>query len=225
MKVKKIFKYHIVMMIAICIIFTLASCSNSSSNLFFSNSEKIEISNNSSSIDMINISNTPSSKDKNILVVYFTWSNNTKQMANYIHEQVGGTISEIVPKIPYPTTSYTEWGYLARDERDNDSRPEIANPLATEIVSQFNTILIGFPIWWHTAPMIIGTFLESYKWSTSVNIYPFFQGASNSNSEYYDNSMAFVRRCAKDANVYDGLYTSSSNTTRINEYLNQNGLI
>lgn len=172
-----------------------------------------------------NLPDAPKTEERKILIVYFTWSNNTEQIANAIHSKTGGTVYEIVPVNPYPSTSYTEWGYSARDERDNDARPPIKDLLPAEAVAQFDTILIGFPIWWHTAPMIIGTFLESYEWSADVDIYPFFQGASNSNSEYYDNSMAFVRRCAKGATVHEGLYTASSNTARINEYLTQNGLM
>lgn len=160
-----------------------------------------------------------------ILVVYFTWSNNTERMATYINEQIGGMLHEIEPVVPYPDTPYTEWGYDARDERDNDERPAIKDPLSQEVVARYDTILIGFPIWWHTAPMIIGTFLESYDWSAETDIYPFFQGASNSNSEYYSNSMRFVRRCAVGATVHEGLYASASNTTAINAYLSENGLI
>lgn len=165
------------------------------------------------------------SDEANILVVYFTWSNNTEVMATYIHEQTGGTLHQIEPVVPYPDTPYTEWGYDARDERDNDARPPIKGPLTQEEVSQYDTILIGFPIWWHTAPMIIGTFLESYTWTADVDIYLFFQGASNSNSEYYDNSMSFVRRCAVGATVHEGLYASHRNTSAIDTYLAENGFI
>lgn len=161
--------------------------------------------------------------DKDSLVVYFTWSNNTENMAKYIQSKTNSDIYKIIPKNPYPTTSYMEWGNLAKDERDNDSRPEIDNLLPAEEISKYDSILIGFPIWWHTAPMIIGTFLEAYD-LTNVNIYPFFQGASNNNLEYYNNSMEFVKRCANSSNVFDGLYTSSTNYNEIDKYLIKNNL-
>ena len=161
--------------------------------------------------------------DKDSLVVYFTWSNNTENMAKYIQSKTNSDIYKIIPKNPYPTTSYMEWGNLAKDERDNDSRPEIDNLLPAEEISKYDSILIGFPIWWHTAPMIIGTFLEAYDF-TDVNIYPFFQGASNNNLEYYNNSMEFVKRCANSSNVFDGLYTSSTNYNEIDKYLIKNNL-
>lgn len=82
-----------------------------------------------------------------------------------------------------------------------------------------------FPIWWYTAPMVIGTFLEHYDWTAQDNIYPFFQGASNSNREYYDNSMSFVRGSAEGATVHDGLYCDEGATQTIDAYLSSNGLL
>lgn len=226
MKTKRFLSLCMALVIAAFSLFSLASCnSDDSSELPPDNPGEIETPDNSDNSGSADTPDNPSAGERNILVVYFTWSNNTERMANTIHAKTGGSLWEIVPVTPYPTTSYTEWGYSARDERDTDARPAIANPLSAETVAQYDTILIGFPIWWHTAPMIIGTFLESYEWSAGVDIYPFFQGASNSNSEYYDNSMAFVRRCAKGATVHEGLYAASSDTSRINEYLTQNGLI
>ena len=66
---------------------------------------------------------------------------------------------EIQPEKPYPT-DYSECGDVALIERDQNDRPAIAN--LPESISEYDVILLGYPIWWHTAPMIIGTFLESY---------------------------------------------------------------
>ncbi len=162
-------------------------------------------------------------EQEKILIAYFSWSGNTERMAAYIKEQTGGDLYEIIPLTPYPTTSYTLWGESAREERDKNVRPEIRDPLPASTVAQYDTVFIGFPIWWHTAPMIIGTFLESYAWTDEVNIYPFFQGASNNNSEYYTNSMNFVRTCAQGAAVQEGLYAAASNTSAIDAYLAANG--
>ena len=61
-------------------------------------------------------------------------------------------------------------------------------------ISEYDTVFVGYPIWWHTAPMIIGTFLEKYD-LTGVEIYPFSQSASM-DTEQFDNSMDFVRENA-----------------------------
>lgn len=154
------------------------------------------------------------------LIVYFSWSSNTERMANTIKEQTGGDIFEIVPVNAYPT-DYTRCTEVALEERDNNARPAIQNLPAS--IEEYDNILIGYPIWWHTAPMIIGTFLENYD-LTNVNVYPFTQSASM-NIEQFNNSMEFVQGCAKNAVVHDGLFTRASNNSEIISYLTNNNLI
>lgn len=109
---------------------------------------------------------------------------------------------------------------MALAERDSDARPAIAN--LPESIEEYDTVLIGYPIWWHTAPMIIGTFLESYD-LTGVDVYPFTQSASM-DTEQFDNSIAFVRENANGATVHDGLFARPSDTGTIDSYLSGNGL-
>ena len=158
--------------------------------------------------------------DKKTLVVYFSWSTsgNTEKMATYIQNQTSADILELIPANPYPT-DYNETGEVAKVERDENARPEIAN--LPDSISEYDTIFVGYPIWWHTAPMIIGTFLENYDLN-SVDIYPFSQSASM-DTEQFDNSMGFVRENAAGANVHDGLFAQADDTDEIMSYLNANG--
>lgn len=156
----------------------------------------------------------------NVLVAYFTWSGNTADMASYISEQTGGDLLELQPLNPYPD-DYSETGDVAKTERDENARPEIAN--LPESLDGYDTIFIGYPIWWHTAPMIIGTFLESYD-LTGIDVYPFTQSASM-DTEQFSNSMDFVRENAQRANVHDGLFVRASDTEGILDYLSENGFI
>jgi len=158
--------------------------------------------------------------ESDILVAYFTWSGNTKKMAEYIANQTDADLLEIEPATPYPD-DYNETGEIAKVERDENQRPEIAN--LPESVNDYDAILIGYPIWWHTAPMIIGTFLENYD-LTGIDIYPFTQSASM-NTEQFENSMEFVRKCAGNGNVKNGLFTDESDIDGIDEYLISNGLV
>lgn len=153
-----------------------------------------------------------------ILVAYFSWSGNTEEMASYIAEQTGGDLYEIEPQNAYPT-DYNECGDVALIERDENARPPIAN--LPDSIEEYDTIFIGYPIWWHTAPMIIGTFLENYD-LTGKEVYPFTQSASM-DTEQFDNSMAFVRECAKNATVHEGLFVNASDTDGILHYLAENG--
>lgn len=157
--------------------------------------------------------------EHNILVAYFSWSGNTQEMASYIAEQTEGALLEIQPETPYPE-DYNECGDVALEERDNNERPAIAN--LPESIDQYDAILIGYPIWWHTAPMIIGTFLENYD-LTGVDVYPFTQSASM-DTEQFDNSIAFVRESAGNRTVHNGLFARPSDTEAIDAYLVENGL-
>lgn len=156
--------------------------------------------------------------DASVLIAYFSWSGNTAEMAAQIQKQTGGDLFEIVPVEPYPT-DYSECGEVALTERDSNARPEIQN--LPESIEQYDTIFIGYPIWWHTAPMIIGTFLESYDLS-GVDVYPFTQSASM-DTEQFDQSMDFVRQAAAGATVHDGLFVRASDTDGITGYLTENG--
>lgn len=169
---------------------------------------------------------TAGDPESDTLVVYFSWSGNTQEMADYIAEQTGAYLVEILPEEPYEG-SYNDVAYgRAQEEAEQNARPAVSQATYDLIdMENYDTILIGFPIWWHTAPMVIGTFLEHYDWTVADNIYPFFQGASNSNQEYYDNSMSFVRGCASGAAVHDGLYCDEGATQTIDEYLAENGLL
>lgn len=136
-----------------------------------------------------------------------------------IAELTCGDIFEIVPAKPYPE-NYNACTEVALQERDSNARPAIQN--LPQSVSEYDNIIIGYPIWWHTAPMIIGTFLESYD-LTGIDVYPFSQSASM-DTEQFAQSMEFVRSCSGNAIVHDGLFTRPSNTGAITEYLEQNGL-
>lgn len=159
-------------------------------------------------------------EDKQVLVAYFSYSGNTRTVAEALREETGGELLEIQPETPYPE-DYDECGDVALEERDSNARPAIAN--LPESIEEYDTILVGYPIWWHTAPMIIGTFLESYD-LTGKDVYPFTQSASMY-TEQFDNSIAFVRENAGDATVYDGLFAEATDTEAIDGYLSENGLV
>lgn len=199
---KKIMSLLMIMVLT----FSLAACGQTKQ-------ENKATSNNS-------VSTESTQKNGKILVVYFSWSTagNTEKMATYIQKQTGGDILRLEPKNPYPT-DYSQTGEVAKVERDENARPEIAN--LPESISEYDTIFVGYPIWWHTAPMIIGTFLENYD-LTGVEIYPFTQSAAM-DTEHFENSMEFVRENAANANIHDGLYVGADNTEGILEYLIANG--
>lgn len=139
--------------------------------------------------------------DSKILVAYFSWGGTTRKMAEQIAQQTGGTLFEIVPVNPY-TTEYTPCTEVALQERDSDARPPIKNRV--EDMASYDVVFIGCPVWWHTAPMIINTFTESYDFKGKT-VVPFCTYAST----YRDETLAKIVELTPAANHLTGLGLTS----------------
>lgn len=136
------------------------------------------------------------SEDSNILISYFSWGGTTERMAKIIADQTGGTLFEIEPVVPYPT-EYTPCTEVALRERDSDARPAIKNKV--ENWADYDIIFIGCPVWWHTAPMIINTFSESYDFKDKI-VVPFCTYAST----YRDETLAKIVQLTPEAQHLTG---------------------
>lgn len=105
------------------------------------------------------------------LVAYFSASGVTKAVAETIAEVSGSDIYEIKPEIPY-TQADLDWrdktSRSSVEMQNPSSRPSILDKV--DNIEQYNTIYVGFPIWWYVAPTIINTFLESYDFSEKTII-------------------------------------------------------
>lgn len=100
------------------------------------------------------------------LVAYFSASGVTAGVAKEIASTLGADIFEIEPKKPYSSADLDWTNKKSRSSleyADASIRPEIKNK--AENMAQYDTVLLGFPIWWYTAPSIIKTFLEQYDFS------------------------------------------------------------
>lgn len=155
---------------------------------------------------------TPTPQENKILVAYFSWSGTSERIAKNIIEQTGADSFQIEREVPYSSDYQTTAGE-AKEEADTNARPAIKDPL--ESIAQYDKIIICYPIWWHTAPMTVGTFLESYDF-TGKTIYPVSQSASMDKSQYAQ-SVAFIKECAKGATVEEGIF--SRDNTAIQDYI------
>lgn len=100
------------------------------------------------------------------LVAYFSASGVTAKLAETLAEAIGADMFEIVPEVPY-TKADLNWQDTASrstiEMKDPNSRPAIA--AKRDNMDNYDTVFVGFPIWWYVAPTIINTFLESYNLS------------------------------------------------------------
>ena len=126
---------------------------------------------------------------KNVLVAVFSASGVTERVGKEIARIAGAEFYEILPKEKY-TAADLDWmnkkSRSSVEMNDPSARPEIADNALD--MSSYDTVIIGFPIWWGVAPRIIETFLESYDLS-GKKIIPFCTsggsgiGRSGSNME------------------------------------------
>ena len=125
------------------------------------------------------------------LVVYFSTSGTTGKLARTLAAAIGADLHEIQPKEAY-TAADLNWqdsnSRSSREMNDKSFRPSVANKV--EDMEQYDTIFVGFPIWWYVAPTIINTFLEQYD-LTGKKVIPFAtsggSGMGNTNKELADS--------------------------------------
>lgn len=97
-----------------------------------------------------------------ILVAYFSATGTTAALARSLAEAAGADLYEIRPETPY-TPADLDWGNpKSRSSIEMKDNPQFRPPIegALPDVSGYDTVLIGFPVWWYVAPTIVNTFLE-----------------------------------------------------------------
>lgn len=174
--------------------FAFASCSN--------NNSQGSISNDSGTNNKI-----INPGDNNILVVYFSVTNNTKKLATYAQEHLQSDIFEIVPKVEYTSADidYNSDCRANKEQNDDKARPEIKYTISD--ISKYDTIVLGYPIWWGQAPKILYTFVESYDLSNKT-IIPF----CTSGSSPIGSSATNLAKSAPKANWLEGKRFAASAT-------------
>lgn len=120
------------------------------------------------------------------LVVYFSCTGTTELVAEYVKEILGADIYEIVPENPYTEAdlAYYTNGRADQEQNDPNARPNISGDV--ENMDEYDTIILGYPIWHGQAPRIISTFLESYDF-TGKTIVPFCTSHSSGIGSSADN--------------------------------------
>lgn len=151
--------------------------------------------------------------EKKILIAYFSWGGNTQHVAEHIATLTDGTLFRIEPEKPYPT-EYTPCTEVAKTEKETDARPAIKNRI--ENWEQYDTVFIGCPVWWWTAPMIINTFAESYDFKGKTVI-PFCTYAAT----YRDETLARIAELTPAAKHRKGFGAVNRNTEGIEAWLKE----
>ncbi len=171
---------------------------------------KKEKSNNNNSSNEIK-------ENSNSVVLYFSATGTTKKIAQRIAKESNSDIIEIVPKEKYKSEdlNYNSDCRANREQNNPKSRPEIENTID---ISKYDTIYLGYPIWWGTNPKIILTLLDSYDF-TGKSIVPFCTSGSTGIS----GSVSDLRKYNPNLKIKDGMRFSSSDSDEvIRDFINNN---
>ena len=151
------------------------------------------------------------------LVAYFSASGVTEGVAKELAAVTGGTLYKIDPEQPY-TDADLDWrdstSRSTVEMKDLSSRPAIKGGGKVDNVAQYDTVFVGFPVWWYTAPTIINTFIEANDLKGKVMI-PF----ATSGGSTIDKSAADLAKAYPDLNWQPGRLLNGANQDTIRTWL------
>lgn len=154
--------------------------------------------------------------NNNNLVAYFSCTGTTEEVAKIIAEEDGATLYRIEPEQPY-TSADLDWNDRKSrstvEMNDSSSRPAIKATLKN--AADYDTIYIGYPIWWDQAPRVINSFIEKYGFAGKTVI-PF----ATSGGSTIDNSEKLLRAQYSDINWQPGRLLNHVSEKEIDQWVN-----
>lgn len=193
-------KKIVLSLLVLLALFTITGCGTKNETTNNSNNSSNEIKENSKSV-----------------VLYFSATGTTKSIAERIATQSNSDIIEIIPKEKYKSEdlNYNSDCRANREQNDSKARPEIENTID---ITKYDTIYLGYPIWWGTNPKIILTLLDKYDF-TGKTIIPFCTSGSTGIS----NSVSDLRKYNSKLNIKDGKrFSSKDSDDVIKDFINDN---
>ena len=162
--------------------------------------EQTEIEKETEPLESVSTEEQEADVSTKTLVVYFSCTGTTELVAEYITKILGVDIYEIVPENPYTEAdlAYYTNGRADQEQNDPNVRPAISGRV--ENMDEYDTIILGYPIWHGQAPRIISTFLESYDFSGKM-IVPFCTSHSSGIGSSASNLHSL---CAESVEWRDG---------------------
>ena len=149
------------------------------------------------------------------LVAFFSASGTTKKVAQMIAEEAKADLFEIEPKVPY-TKLDLDWmnkkSRSSMEMSDKKIRPQITDTDAH--IEEYDTIILGFPIWWYVAPTIVNTFLEKYDFSGKKIVLFATSGGSG-----FGNTVKELKPSAPGAEIVEGKLLNRANKQEIEKWV------
>ena len=149
------------------------------------------------------------------LVAYFSCTGTTAKVAETLAESIGADIFEIEPAVPY-TAADLDWrdntSRSSVEMNDPHSRPAVASK--RDNMADYDTVLVGFPIWWYVAPTIVNTFLEKYDFSGKKIVLFATSGGSG-----FGNTVKELKPTAARTEIVEGKLLNRANKQEIEKWV------
>lgn len=164
----------------------------------------------------------PENSDGNVLVVYYSSTGNTKEAAELIAAATGGDLFELVPSYPYTDEDLNWNDENSRVVYEHENPNERDVPLVSSVpenFSEYDTVFIGYPIWWGIAAWPVNSFIEANDF-TGKTVIPFCTSASSGLGE----SGELLAEAAGTGNWLEGRrFSSGVSQSEIEGWLNDLG--
>lgn len=138
------------------------------------------------------------------LIVYYSYLGNTKSIADMIQKKIGSDILRIEPVVPYDN-NYNKVVNQGQDEVERGYCPEIKS--VDVDWNQYDTIILGTPVWWYTFAPAMHTFLKSHDWKGKT-VYPFA-----TNGGWIGHTFKDIKNACQGADVKNGINIRFDNST------------
>ena len=213
-------------LLCVCLLFTVTACSSGTANAASSETEKNENESNQHDANRQSSDEDETASGSHILVAYFSLAGeqyevgviekgNTEIVAEMIAGATGADTFKIKSTEEYPTT-YD--GLLDISRKEETDPPKIAGTV--DNMDDYDTIFLGYPIWWGEAPRIMSTFIESYDFSGKT-LAAFCTSASSG----FGNSDSALRSAAGGAEWLSGhRFSAGADTDEVMEWVNGLGI-
>ena len=206
-------------LLALVLVFSFAACSNNSDNSASTANSTTSTPAGKQSTDESSDNNTDSSSNSKILVVYYSATGSTKAVADTIADTTGADLFEITPVVPYTSDdlNWTNDNSRVSVEHNDESKRDVPLTKTTpDNWADYDTVFIGYPIWWGIAAWPVNNFVEGNDF-TCKTVIPFCTSSSSGLGQSGD----LLADMAGTGNWQDGeRFSSGASSSKVESWVN-----
>lgn len=206
-------------LLALVLVFSFAACSNNSDNSASTANSTTSTPAGKQSTDESSDNNTDSSSNSKILVVYYSATGSTKAVADTIADTTGADLFEITPVVPYTSDdlNWTNDNSRVSVEHNDESKRDVPLTKTTpDNWADYDTVFIGYPIWWGIAAWPVNNFVEGNDF-TGKTVIPFCTSSSSGLGQSGD----LLADMAGTGNWQDGeRFSSGASSNKVESWVN-----